>query len=158
FAPPASKDAPAAVLVHGVHHLGIEEPRLRRFARALASAGLVVMTPQVDELADYQVAPRSIDTVGAALRTLRARLRVPKGGLMGTSFGGGVALLAAADPRFVEEVSFVVAVGAHDDLARVSRFFATDEIPDADGTTVELRAHEYGATVLVYSHAEDFFP
>ena len=42
------------------------------------------------------------------------------------SFAGGLSLLAAADPRFAEDVGFVVAVGAHHDLARVSRFFATD--------------------------------
>ena len=28
------------VLLHGVHHLGIEDPRLWKLARALASAGI----------------------------------------------------------------------------------------------------------------------
>jgi dienelactone hydrolase len=152
-------DAPGVVLVHGVHRLGIEEPRLRRFARALAGAGVVVLTPEVSELSDYHVAARSIDTVGAAAKELARRLgggRKP--GLMGMSFGGGVALLTAADPRFAEHAAFVVAVGAHDDLGRVSRFFATSEIEDASGVTKKQHAHEYGATVLVYTHAEDFFP
>ena len=77
---------------------------------------------------------------------------------MGTSFGGGVALLTAADPRFADDVAFVVAIGAHDDLARVSGFFASDEIPEVSGATKKLHAHGYGSTVLVYTHAEDFFP
>ena len=123
------------------------------------SAGLVVVTPQVDELADYAVSPRSIETVGATVRLLRARSggrsRV---GLMGTSFGGGIALLTAADARFANDVAFVVAIGAHDDLARVSGFFANDEIPEAAGTVKKLRAHGYGSTVLIYTHVEDFFP
>lgn len=151
-------DTPGVVLVHGVHHGGIEEPRLERFARAVASVGLVVMTPAVTELSDYAVAPRSIDTVGAAIDDLRARRGHARVGVMGMSFGGGVALLAASDPRFAEHVAFVVAVGAHDDLGRVSRFFATNAIAPPDGGPVSLRAHEYGATVLVYSHAADFFP
>jgi len=159
YAPPgASKSTPAVVLVHGVQYLGIEEPRLQRFARSLVTAGLVVMTPQVDELADYHVSPRSIETVGAAIETLRARRGQTKVGLLGTSFGGGIALLTAADARFADHVSFVVGVGAHDDLARVSGFFATNTIVDAEGTSRSLRAHEYGATVLVYTHAADFFP
>jgi len=161
YSPPGGtpKDRPAVVLVHGVQYLGIEEPRLQRFAKSIVSAGIVVLTPQVDELADYEVSARSIETVGAALGTLRARSGgAAKVGLMGTSFGGGVSLLTAADPRFADQVAFVVAIGAHDDLARVSGFFANDEIENVTGGTTKLRAHGYGATVLVYTHAEDFFP
>jgi pimeloyl-ACP methyl ester carboxylesterase len=160
FTPPGKKatDVPAMVLVHGVQYRGIEEPRFQRFARALVSAGIAVLTPQIDELADYRVAPPSIDTAGAAVDALRARSGHTKVGLMGTSFGGGVSLLAAGDPRFADHVSFVVAVGAHDDLARVSRFFATNEIADVNGKTIALHAHEYGGTILVYTHIENFFP
>jgi len=163
YSPPgrAAETAPALVLVHGVQYRGIEEPRLQRFARSLVSAGMVVMTPQVDELADYLVAPSSIETVGASIRALRAA-RAGSGrqkvGLVGTSFGGGIALLTAADTRFADDVAFVVAVGAHDDLARVSRFFATDEIPEVDGSLRSMHAHGYGAMVLAYTHAAEFFP
>jgi len=161
FSPPGGSpnDVPAVVLVHGVQYLGIEEPRLQRFAKSVVSAGIVVLTPQVDELADYAVSARSIETVGASIRALRARTGgASKVGLMGTSFGGGVSLLTAADPRFADEVAFVVAIGAHDDLGRVSGFFANDAIEEVTGATKKLRAHGYGATVLVYTHAEDFFP
>ncbi len=147
YRPVGVDDAPGVVLVHGVHHLGIDEPRLERFARAVSAAGVVVLTPEIAELSDYRVAPRSIDTVGRALSVLSARVGRKKVGLMGMSFGGGVSLLTAADERFSGGVAFVVAVGAHGDLARVSHFFAEDK-----------RAHEYGATVLVYTHVEDFFP
>ncbi len=154
--------APGLVMVHGIHRKGIDEPRLVRFARALAGAGVVVMTPAVAELSDYHVAPASTETVGAAMKALEARLGAQKVGLMGMSFGGGVALLAAADARFADDAGYVVAIGAHDSLARVSRFFATNEIsgplagPSSDSP--KIKAHEYGATVLVYSNAEDFFP
>ena len=164
FSPPGSPaggavDRPAVVLVHGVQYLGIEEPRLQRFARSIVSAGLVVVTPQVDELADYAVSPRSIETVGATVQMLRARSGGrSQVGLMGTSFGGGIALLTAADARFANDVAFVVAIGAHDDLARVSGFFTNDEIPEASGTIKKLHAHGYGSTVLIYTHAADFFP
>ncbi len=164
FSPPgtpagAPVDRPAVVLVHGVQYLGIEEPRLQRFARSIVGAGLVVVTPQVDELADYAVSPRSIETVGATIQALRARSGGrSQVGLMGTSFGGGIALLTAADARFANDVAFVVAIGAHDDLARVSGFFTNDEIPEAAGTIKKLHAHGYGSTVLLYTHAADFFP
>jgi pimeloyl-ACP methyl ester carboxylesterase len=116
------------------------------------------MTPAVKELSDYKVAPASIETVGAAVEWLRGRLDVEKVGVMGMSFGGGISLLAASEPRFADHVSFVVAVGAHDDLGRVSRFFVSDEAPEPGGGTRKLHAHGYGVMVLVYSHVDDFFP
>lgn len=161
YTPVDAPDAPVIVMVHGVHHKGIEEPRLQRFARAVARAGYVVMTPEVSELSDYHVAPGSIETVGAAVEHARARSPRNKKasvGLMGMSFGGGIALLTAADPRFADHVGFVVAIGAHDDLGRVSRFFVTDTTVDPSGKEAPFHAHEYGATVAVYSHVEAFFP
>jgi dienelactone hydrolase len=150
---------PGLVMVHGVHHLGMDEPRLMRFARSMASTGVVVLTPDVRELADYAVDDRSIHTLGAATIVLGRRLPwAPAVGLMGLSFAGGLALLAASDMRYAPSIAYVVAVGAHDDLARVSRFFATGRIEQADGSILEMQPHDYGPLVLVYAHASDFFP
>jgi dienelactone hydrolase len=148
---------PGVVLVHGVHRLGIEEPRMVRFARAVAATGVVVLTPEVQEIADYRVDPRSIDTIGAAAVELDRRTR-GRAGVMGMSFAGGLSLLAAADPRFAGSIGFVVAIGAHDDLARVSRFFATNCVERPDGTVTHLQAHGYGTLVLVYGRVDRFFP
>ena len=147
----------AIVLVPGVHHLGIDEPRLVRFARAVSASGVAVLTPEVRELIDYQIDGASADEIGDAAHALREALGTPVG-VIGMSFAGGLALLAASDARFASDVAFVVAVGAHDDLARVSRFFATNEIPRPDGSILHLAAHPYGPLVLVYDRLADFFP
>jgi pimeloyl-ACP methyl ester carboxylesterase len=157
YLPRNRANAPGMVIVHGVHHLGIEEPRLVAFSRAIASSGVVVLTPQLDSLADYHVDEQAIALIGNAARYLRQRLG-KKVGVMGLSFSGGLALLAASDPHFASDIGFVVAIGAHDDLARVCRFFASNEIARPDGTVAKMPAHEYGMLVVVYSHIEDFFP
>jgi pimeloyl-ACP methyl ester carboxylesterase len=77
---------------------------------------------------------------------------------MGFSFAGGLSLVAATDPRYEPLLAFVVAVGAHDDLGRVLRFFTSNEAPRPSGEPLRLQAHAYGPVVLVYSHVEDFFP
>src|SRR5579862_9554483 len=59
YVPEGMPDAPGLVILHGVHRLGIDEPRLIRFARSLAGAGLRVLTPELRELADYRVDPVS---------------------------------------------------------------------------------------------------
>src|SRR5262249_10583518 len=122
-----------------------------------AGAGCAVLTPEVAEIAAYRIEPASIDTIGLAARALDARLG-RRAGVMGMSFAGGLSLLAAADPRFKDDIGFVVAVGAHDDLARVARFFATDRTEHPDGSTEALAAHPYGVLVLVYADVGAFFP
>jgi dienelactone hydrolase len=157
YLPAHPNGAPGIVLLHGVHRLGIDEPRLVRFARTIAAAGVVVLTPEIAELTDYHVDPRSVDTIGFAARALKDEVHRPSVGVMGMSFAGGLALLTAADPRFAADVGFVVAVGAHDDLERVSRYFATSHIEDPDGHASPIKPHEYGPLVLVYDHAQAFF-
>ncbi|MBZ5616465.1 MAG: alpha/beta hydrolase [Acidobacteriia bacterium] len=150
-------NAPGMLLVQGVHHLGIEEPRLMAFARAISSSGIRVLTPELLSLADYHVDRSSVDLIGYSARALSAQLG-QKVGVLGLSFAGGLSLLAAADPKFAPYISFVVSVGAHDELERVSQFLISNTIQQPDGITLHLAAHEYGVLILVYSHPEDFFP
>lgn len=145
------------VLLHGIHRAGIEEPRLINFAVTMAGAGIEVMTPELEDLADYRVTPRTADVIGDAAVVLGDKMGLPKVGVLGLSFAGGLALLAANKPEYAEKIGFVAAVGAHDDMLRVARFFAANMIERPDGSEVTLKAHEYGVLVLAYSHIEDFF-
>ena len=157
YIPTGIANAPGIVLVHGVHHLGIEEPRLVALARAISASGIRVLTPELLSLADYHVDSSSIALIGYSARTLSASLG-EKVGVLGISFGGGLSLLAAADPRFEPYVRFVVSVGAHDDLERVSQFLITNTISRPDGTTLQMQAHVYGPLILIYSQVDEFFP
>lgn len=157
YIPQGIDKPPAMVIVHGVHHLGIDEPRLVAFARALSASGIRVLTPELVALVDYQIDSASIDVIGYSARSLSASTR-EKVGVLGISFGGGLALIAASRPPYAPYISFVASVGAHDDLERVSDFLITSTIARPDGTTLQMRAHEYGPLILIYSHPEDFFP
>jgi pimeloyl-ACP methyl ester carboxylesterase len=145
------------VLLDGIHRAGIDEPRLINFARSMAGAGIEVVTVELKDLADYRVTPRTVDVIGDSAVFLANKMGLPKVGVLGLSFGGGLAILAADKPEYAEKIGFVVAVGAHDDMPRVARFFAANMIQKPDGSTVALKAHEYGVLVLAYSHIEDFF-
>jgi pimeloyl-ACP methyl ester carboxylesterase len=145
------------VLLHGVHHLGMDDPRLKNFSRAMAGAGVEVMTPELQDLADYRVTPRSVDAIGVAAVILSTRMK-QRVGLIGLSFAGGLSLMAATRPEYKDKIGFVLAVGAHEDMSRVARFFASNVVANPDGTESRFQAHEYGMLVLAYSHLEDFFP
>jgi dienelactone hydrolase len=158
YFPADVEHAPAVVIVHGIHHLGYNEPRLVRFAKAMSGAGLIVATPNLPEIAGYEIKPVSIDEIAAAADDLAQRLRTPCVGVLGLSFAGGLALQAASDPASAQHICYVVAVGAHDDMSRVMKFFATDQIEYPDGTVRPMASHEYGALVAIYAHPEEYFP
>jgi pimeloyl-ACP methyl ester carboxylesterase len=145
------------VLLHGIHNLGIEDPRLISLARAMSGAGVAVMTPQLQDLTEYSVTPISIDVIGSSATILSVQLGEPKVGIVGMSFAGGLALLAAGKPQYADKIGFVLAVGADDDMARVARFFVENAIETPDGGTVGSKAHEYGVLVFAYTHLEGFF-
>src|SRR6202049_531185 len=149
---------PGMVVVHGIHHMGIDEPRLMSFSRALAGGGFAVLTPEIGAMADYHVDAASIATIGESPRWLHGRLGTGPVTLVGVSFAGGLSLLAACDPRYAPHIRALVLMGAYDDLGRVSRFLATSQAEFPDGRLEPYAAHDYGAAVFVYSHLEQFFP
>src|SRR6185312_13095263 len=156
YSPIGVTNPPGLIIVHGIHHLGIEEPRLVGFARAFSQAGVTVLTPEIKDLADYRITPQGIQVIGEAAAELHRRLGHPVG-VLGLSFSGGLALMAAADPRYKNDIAFVVSVGGHDDMARVARFLATGKTTRPDGSEVTMLPHEYGALVLVYAEVSHFF-
>jgi acetyl esterase/lipase len=165
YTPVNHPDAPAIMVVHGVHYLGMDEPRLEAFASAIASCGLRVLTPELPNIKDYHIGPSSIATIGDAATWLaehsspRAKrpLVVPVG-IMGLSFSGSLSLLAAAEPRYHPYIKFVVAVGSEDEMSRVANYYLTGSALRPSGNTEILTPHEYGALVLEYESLEDFVP
>lgn len=159
YAPKGRSDAPAIIVLHGVHHLGMEEPRLIAFASAMSRCGLRVLTPELPGIKDYQVSPESIRTIGESAMWLGTQnpggVRKPVG-VMGLSFSGGLSLLAAADPVYQPSISFVVAIGSQDQMVRVAKYYRTGEGARPKGAPELLTPHEYGALVLEYEHPEDF--
>lgn len=146
------------VVVHGIHHLGIDEPRLMSFARAAASSGFAVLTPEIAALADYHVDAASIGTIGYSAEWLQRKLGRGPVTIVGVSFAGGLSLLAARDAEFAPHIRALVLMGAYDNLARVCRFLATSQAELPDGRWEPYKAHDYGAAVYVYSHLNQFFP
>jgi dienelactone hydrolase len=153
----ADRAAPGIVLCHGIHRLGIDEPRLMRFARALAASGVNVLTPRIDALTDYRIDAASVPTIDRATHVLAERLGRSRVAVMGFSFAGGLSLVAASQRETSRAIGLVVAIGAHDELARVTRFFAHGTSPAPDGSTLTMAPHEYGPLVLAYGKADRFF-
>jgi len=148
------------VVAHGVHYRGIDEARLTPFARALAESGLVVLTPELAQLADYRITPASVSVIRSSVAYLASdhvHVEGDRVGLLGFSFAGGLSLVAAEAPETARRLSFVTSVGGHHDLRRVLRFLIHDELETPTGV-VHSPANEYGLVVLIYGNLEQFVP
>lgn len=157
YLPRGRTNAPAMVIFHGVHHLGIDEPRLMGFAAAMASCGIRVLTPELPGIKDYHVSEDSVHTIAESAKWYSGQTGGPVG-VMGLSFAGGLALVAAADPAYHADFKFVISVGSQDSMARVANYYLTGRDMRPDGSVEVLAAHEYGPLVLEYEHLEDFVP
>jgi dienelactone hydrolase len=149
---------PGLVIAHGVHYQGIDERRLVPFARELARAGRVVLTPELSELADYRITRQGVDVISDSVRWLSEQRSLVAGervGVLGFSFAGGLGLVAAEQAELTRRVEFVGSVGGHHDLARVLGFLLSNDVATPRG--VEHRqAHDYGLVVLLYGELDHF--
>lgn len=157
YTPVRHPNAPGLIVFHGVHHLGMDEPRLMSFAAAMAACGLQVLTPELPAIKDYRVNEASVAVIGSSVKWFALRKGKPVG-VMGLSFSGGLSLVAAANPAYRPSMKLVFAVGSQGAMGRVASYYRTGEAPRPDGSMELLPAHEYGPLVLEYEHVEEFVP
>jgi acetyl esterase/lipase len=101
------------LLVSGLHPAGIDEPRLVVLARRLAEANVVVVTPDIPELSRFEITPLLTDRIEEAAAWLATESGLaPTGriGLMGISFSGGLAVVAAGRPSLRNHLSSVFSI------------------------------------------------
>jgi dienelactone hydrolase len=167
---PEGSHTRAALLTSGLHASGIDEPRLVRLARDLASSHIVIVTPDIPELSRFEIAPAITDAIedaGVWLASDATLAPDHTAALMGISFSGGLSIVAAGRPSLANRVAYVFSLGGHDDLARVLRYLCTGQEarPMADvqlgspGTeTFVLPPHDYGVAVILLSLADRVVP
>jgi pimeloyl-ACP methyl ester carboxylesterase len=157
FTPEGVTDAPGIVLLHGVHPRGIDEKRLRAFAHTVAAAGVRVMTPELSELLAYRIDAVTIQKIQQLTAAHAQFVRRESAGVIGISFAGGLALMAAAAQNGKTPIGFVVSVGAHHDLARLCRYYAGEAVFGPNGERTDVAPHPYGARVMIREHLDRFF-
>jgi pimeloyl-ACP methyl ester carboxylesterase len=154
---PIARPTHTVIVVPGVHGGGVDEPRLATFCGRLASTGVQVVCTPLPELRDFRITGRSTDMIeDVAMWTIRDPGRVPSGRvtLVGVSFGGGLALVAAGRPSLRDHLEMVLSVGGYGDLPRTLRYMCTGELPDGS----RRPPHDYGPAVLALAAVRRLVP
>jgi dienelactone hydrolase len=157
YAPTSVENPRGILLLHGIQRLGMDDPRLTMLATALAASGFQVLTPDFADLRDYRVTPATIQQIGASAHFLAARTGHPVG-IIGMSFSGGLALMAAADPAYARDICCIQTIGAHDSMEHVVRYYLDGYSVLPDGTRFNLAPHQYGPLVVEYEHLSAYVP
>jgi pimeloyl-ACP methyl ester carboxylesterase len=117
YRPPAR--VPPLVLVPGAARLGKDDPRVVRLARSLARAGRAVFVPDM-ALSERRFLESDLEAlVDAILGLDRAAFTRGPVSILGISYGGSFAMVAAADPRVRERLAQLALFGAYFDLVGV---------------------------------------
>ena len=161
FRPDSGADR-SALLVSGVHPDGIEDQRLVSLARELAATGISVITPEIDDLIQYRVTARATDAIEDATLWITAhpaRFGARRVGLIGVSFSGGLAVVAAGRPSLRSHVAFVLSFGGHGNLPRVLRYLCTGVEPASRGEAGDARPpHDYALAIVLHQAADIVVP
>ena len=144
----------AALLVSGVHRDGIDEPRLMTLAHELAATGVIVVTPEIDDLIQYRLAARVTDTIEDVAIWMAGKpdaFGAERIGLIGVSFSGGLSIVAAGRPSVRDRVAYVLSFGGHGNLPRVLRYLCT-------GEGAPQQPHDYALAVVLHQAADLVVP
>ena len=121
-----------ALLVSGLHPVGIDEPRLVALAHHLSGSGLTIVTPDISELSHLELAPTITEAIQQAGTWLSSEAAVAPDhhvGLIGIGISGGLSVVAAGRSAMAGRVAFVLSFGGHDDLPRVLKYLCTGVEP-----------------------------
>jgi len=116
-----------------------------------------VLSMPLPELRQFTITPNSTDEIEDAVTWMTSdRSLAPSGriGVVGVSFAGGLALVAAGSPALRDRVDRVVSLGGHADLPRAMTFLCTGTLPDGSHRT----PHDYGVVIILMGMIDRLVP
>lgn len=147
--------ARGVLLVPGAAPAGIEDPRTNSLAASLVRAGRTVFIPQLD-LYDKQFREDDVERLIASVVAL-SESTTNKVAVLGISYGGSLALIAAADPRLDGRLSRVATFGAYFDLIGVIQAVTTGASVVGD-RTITWKAHPMARDFLYARTTQQLVP
>ncbi len=144
----ANGRGPAIVIFPGVHGGGVDEPRLVALSRRIAAAGATVLSAPLPDLRHYTITPASTDMIEDVIVWATSRPEIApdrRVGVVGVSFAGGLALVAAGRPALTGKITALFALGAHADLPRVIRYLCLS----GDAPATLPPPHDYGVVLML---------
>lgn len=141
------RPSPPILLLPGAAPLGKDDPRAVRLARSLARAGRTVFIPDLI-LYERRLEAEDLDRVVRSALALSSHPAAQgEVSLLGISYGGSFALVAAADERLRGRLAQVATFGAYWDLVGVIQAVTTGASL-IDGVRIPWQGHPMARSIL----------
>ncbi len=148
YRPRGSAETRGTVLmIHGMTALGYRDPRIVALCRRLTLFGCTIVTPQYDEIANFEIGTELVDlveqSVHAVLRHPRTAPRQGKIGILTSSFSTVFALMASCRPSMdglTSSLCLIAGIYSGDVLLEILR---------------RQDANDYPRHALMYNYVED---
>jgi pimeloyl-ACP methyl ester carboxylesterase len=138
YQPTTSPDG-VYLVVPGLHYAGPDDPRLDRFCRVLAAAGMIVVAPFLSDFTRLAVTPAAADDATRAFdaaRGIAAARGLSAPAVFSISFGCTPAIEVAA--RAGDEVGALVLFGGYHDFFACIRYALSARAFDPSGRVLGL--------------------
>lgn len=109
-------------VLHGLHFLGPEDPRMMRFLSILANARIEVFAPFIPSAMSLRLDEIGLDESAAAFEFVTSRNPGPPLSVFTISFGAILGLHLATNPRFAGRHGDLMLFGAYSDWLQALRF------------------------------------
>ena len=109
-----------------------------------------MLSVPLPNLRTYRITSESTDVIEDAVRWFASPPAAPSAdrvGVIGVSFSGGLALVAAGRPSLDGRITAVVSLGGHGNLPRVMKYLCNGQLPDGSVRP----PHDYGAAIIMRS-------
>lgn len=132
YTPSGVRNPAPILLVHGFADSGNQDPYLNDVAKRLAPMGFLVVLPTIPGETDFEMRRSDLTVVEDTIRWV-AEDTHQKVSVLGVSFGGGLVVPAAANPRVSNYVKLIICLSAYNDLESIGRYFIHDSVLDPQG-------------------------
>jgi len=152
FRPPNSREArkprprkSTIVVAHGLNPYGINDTRVQKIARGLASLGFTAVMPEIQPFKECRIGNDAVSVLVSVLDSIASNPTLSPCGqisLFGASMSGSCGIIAACDSRVSKKVGAILCVGSFNSV-RTASMRAMRSRPQEDSTARNLLLYNF---------------
>ena len=158
YEPSGRRRPPTIVVLHGTAPEGNRTETLNRLAQALVHQGFRVVLPTLPAETKYDMAESDLQVIADTIQWASKTADGDTVSVFGVSFGGGLAIPAAAMPEAKGHVRLILDISGYNDLRSVARYYIHEPVVDPTGTPYPKDGPLGGAILFLKRYLDELVP